>query len=789
LNGEGYSVRYVGSQTSGNLPDPQNEGHPGYTIDQIAALTNASLATYQPNVVLLMAGTNDMNQNYQVSTAPARLGALIDQIVAAAPNATVLVGSLPPAAGSGTEANIVAFNAQIPSIVEARTDAGKRVQFVDMSSLTTADLSDGLHPNDSGYLKMANAWNGSLYDVSLINLIQAAPPCSSTTGGCNGTGGHTPGPLGPAPGAAAQTPLNKIATGVGAPKGSKVLFADMNGDGRLDYVVVDATTGALTVWLNGGQNGSSWIWLPQGQIATGIGSPGSTVQLADLTGDGKADYIVVDPASGALNVYINGGANPAAPNGWIWYPKGTIATGVAPGAKIQFGDINGDGLADYLIVDPNSGAVQAYLNGGPNGSASGGWLWYPQGTIATGVGAPAGSQVVFADINNDGYADYLSISSVNGSISAWLNRGGTPSSWGWVPLGQLSPGAGAPTSKLQIFEADINGDGRADLLALHVTTGAVHAWLDNGLDTSPVSNWVYEGSILSGVGSGFLPVFADLNGDGLTDYALVNPSSNAISPAYINTGAGGGGASGVISQTGSWVWVNKSTIASGVGGGTNFIQLADINGDGLADYLIINPNSGAVQAYQNGGPNGSGGWIWYPKGTIATGVLPSPNTSNLYVQFADINGDGKADYLVVSQSTGSVSAYLNQGQQSGGGWGWNPIGQIASGVGANPTTTTVEFADIDADGRADYLVVNKTNGVVQAYLNGGPNGSGGWIWYPKGQIFGGLGSISGQVEFGDINGDGRDDYLFVDNSGNITAREMNGGDTNIPAARNLAIPH
>jgi lysophospholipase L1-like esterase len=780
LSAEGYSVRYVGSQSSGNLPNPQNEGHPGYRIDQIAALTNAALATYNPNVVLLLAGTNDMNQGYQVSTAPDRLGALIDQIVAAAPGAVVLVASLPPSAYPATETNIVAFNAQIPGVVQARRNAGAKVQFVDMGGLTAADLSDLLHPNDSGYQKMANAWNSAVIDVSLLDMIQAA-------GAGAGGQGHTPGPVGGAPTAAAQTFLGEIATGVGAPKGSKILLADLNGDGRTDYVVVDRTTGALTAWLNGGPNQASppsWLWWPQGVIASGV-APGATVQLADINGDGRVDYLVVDPVSGAVQAWLNGGPNPAGGD-WYWFPQGTIASGVAPGSTVQFADVNGDGLADYLVVDPTSGAVQVWLNGGPN-PAGGQYFWYPQGTVAAGVLAPPGSQVIFADINHDGYADYLSVSSVNGSIKAWLNLGGTSSNWGWLPLGQLSPGAGAPTSRLKIFAVDLNADGRADVLALNVATGSIQAWQDNGLDATAVSNWVFEGNTLTGVGlSGAAwNIFADLNGDGLADYAIVSPTTNAISPAYLNEGSLGAGASGVIQS--SWGWARLGTIASGVTGGA--IQLADVDGDGSADYLIIDNSTGAVQAYLNGGPNPSGGdWLWIPQGKIASGTPASSNPFLFYVQFADLNGDGKADYLIVSQADGSVQAYLNGGPDAfGGDWLWFPQGTIATGVGADPATTTLRFADINGDGRADYLVVNNITGAVQAWLNGGPNPSGGWIWYPQGQITAGLGSTpSGQIHnviFADINGDGRADYLLVQANGDMAAWLMNGGDTGIPAQR------
>ncbi len=104
-------------------------------------------------------GTNDLNESYQVSTATARLRSLVDQITAAAPDATVLVASLVVSTSGSEEQYRAAYNQAIPGIVGDAQAAGKHVAYVDMSSLTTADLADALHPNDAGYQKMADAFH------------------------------------------------------------------------------------------------------------------------------------------------------------------------------------------------------------------------------------------------------------------------------------------------------------------------------------------------------------------------------------------------------------------------------------------------------------------------------------------------------------------------------------------------------------------------------------------------------------------------------------------------------
>ncbi len=162
LTKQGDALDFVGSERNGVMFDPDNEGYYGDRIDQVASLIGPELALYQPNLITLHLGTNDLGQNYQVSTAPARLASMIDAITTADPNATVLVAQLICNSDPTVEARIVSFNSQIPAIVKARADVGKHVTMVSMSALTLADLKDGLHPNDDGYQKMADTWDAAI---------------------------------------------------------------------------------------------------------------------------------------------------------------------------------------------------------------------------------------------------------------------------------------------------------------------------------------------------------------------------------------------------------------------------------------------------------------------------------------------------------------------------------------------------------------------------------------------------------------------------------------------------
>ncbi|MFC8225190.1 ricin-type beta-trefoil lectin domain protein [Streptomyces sp. NPDC057287] len=173
LAARGYALDFVGTSRAGSMADPDNEGHSGWRIDQIDSIANASLSRYRPNVVTLMIGTNDLGQNYQVPTAPDRLNSLIDRVVAAAPDATVLVAPLIVSTNSTIEANRAWFNQQITGIVQAKQAAGKHVRQVGTGTLTAGDLADGLHPNDAGYRKMATAFNGGIQAADAAGWISA----------------------------------------------------------------------------------------------------------------------------------------------------------------------------------------------------------------------------------------------------------------------------------------------------------------------------------------------------------------------------------------------------------------------------------------------------------------------------------------------------------------------------------------------------------------------------------------------------------------------------------------
>lgn len=160
----GYTIDFVGSQTNGpaTLPDRNHQGHSGWRIDQIDANITTWLQNTPADTILLHIGTNDM---MNASGAPARLSALLDKITTSAPEAHVFVATLVPL--SFNDAAVRGFNAAIPAIVQSKVDAGRNVHLVEemYGALTMGDLADGVHPNATGYSKMATVWYDALLSV------------------------------------------------------------------------------------------------------------------------------------------------------------------------------------------------------------------------------------------------------------------------------------------------------------------------------------------------------------------------------------------------------------------------------------------------------------------------------------------------------------------------------------------------------------------------------------------------------------------------------------------------
>ena len=169
LTNDGYSFEFVGSRPSGDIPSPNNEGHPGWTIQQLkrGIDTLRWLETARPDLILLHIGTNDLRPSInQGASAPDHLSALLDDVLERLPQVRVIVAQIIPFA-KGPDDGHRSYNAAIPNIVASK---GPHVSRVDMQNVLSppSDYSDGFHPKAGGYDKMARAWERAIRQVESV---------------------------------------------------------------------------------------------------------------------------------------------------------------------------------------------------------------------------------------------------------------------------------------------------------------------------------------------------------------------------------------------------------------------------------------------------------------------------------------------------------------------------------------------------------------------------------------------------------------------------------------------
>ncbi len=156
-----WSIRFVGSLQ--DEADEQklwsHEGHYGWRIDELCSYIKPHVSYYQPDVILLHIGTNDILHGCSVTTAIARLKQLLDCIYEETPSVHVFVAKITPLGFQALNSKLCMYNQLIPHIVQNKIDEGRAIQSVDIySAVSTSMIHDKIHVDNSGYLAIAHCW-------------------------------------------------------------------------------------------------------------------------------------------------------------------------------------------------------------------------------------------------------------------------------------------------------------------------------------------------------------------------------------------------------------------------------------------------------------------------------------------------------------------------------------------------------------------------------------------------------------------------------------------------------
>lgn len=181
---QGVKVNMVGTLKNGNMVDGHHEGHSGKLLSDIHGYWQVPMKA-RPNVVLIHAGTNNMDLGIDLDIAGGIMADIVDGIFKVASDVTILLAPVIWANDAKMQANTDKFNSKIRSLIAARRKAGKKILEVPID-IKKADLSDLKHPNDDGYEKMANAWLKAILEADKKGWLKA--PVKMSESDAPGTG-------------------------------------------------------------------------------------------------------------------------------------------------------------------------------------------------------------------------------------------------------------------------------------------------------------------------------------------------------------------------------------------------------------------------------------------------------------------------------------------------------------------------------------------------------------------------------------------------------------------------
>jgi lysophospholipase L1-like esterase len=193
LQDGGYHVTFVGVRTdyAAKLTSPNHEGWPGYTIRSIApgppgqllgTITERALSAYNPDLILLMAGTNDLLHNYDENEIVHSMDLLLGQIFSLRPHVRVVLGGVVDSPRV-PECEIARFDTgrsscseeiypSLPSLAKSFAERGYAVVYAaGMDQAVPRDAEhfpDGIHPSGAdGYAAVAGVWYKAIRAITI----------------------------------------------------------------------------------------------------------------------------------------------------------------------------------------------------------------------------------------------------------------------------------------------------------------------------------------------------------------------------------------------------------------------------------------------------------------------------------------------------------------------------------------------------------------------------------------------------------------------------------------------
>ena len=268
-----------------------------------------------------------------------------------------------------------------------------------------------------------------------------------------------------------------------------------------------------------------------------------------------------------------------------------------------------------------------------------------------------------------------------------------------------------------IVSADINNDGKPDLMYLKVSNNSVYVSLNDGrgnFDT-PV-----------GYSVGYEPykvIAADVNNDHFPDLVTANNDNSNVTVLINNQDS-----------------TFQSAVSYSVASGPTDMVAFDVNGDGFVDIVTSNNLSSDITFLKNN-----------QDGTFSSGGNFTTGRFVQNLETLDFDGDGFYDIIV-----GSYSSYGIVFLKNNNGKSFSVFNTLNLALGPK----FLKSADLNGDGYPDFVTLNYNTNTLSIYKN--TDGEGNF----ENVVDYNVGSYSVNIEIADYNGDQKPDIIVSGNGGN-----------------------
>jgi hypothetical protein len=485
------------------------------------------------------------------------------------------------------------------------------------------------------------------------------------------------------------------------------VLTDVNGDGKLDILLVDSENPGIVTYLLGNGDGTFQAGVP---MATLAGVAPNNLFFADFNGDGKVDF-AGQSNGGQLSVYLAASGAFAAPVAL------TTSDGNYNECNNVTGDLTGDGKPEIVSLNCSYNTLTVYVNNG-DGSFQAGVYYQNAGDEEIDPYAAA-----IADFNGDGKNDVIVTGDESGQVTAFLGNGD-----GTITPLTVGFGIGGFAWENPLV-ADFNGDGILDIIESNDTF--TFSYLEgNGDGTFDSALSYYAATRGESYNSTYAIASGDFNGDGIPDVVLGQDDGDGSRPGVLVMLSNADGSL----QPGVSVGTSSSTLA--------YVVVGDFNGDQKLDIAATDYLNGNIQVFM-----GNGDGTFTAGQTFATDTVSNPWPENLVL--GDFNHDGKLDIAVANVESSTVAVLLGNGD----------------GTFSVPTSYSIEngvyglaAADVNGDGYLDLATTTDGSGNNVALLLGNNDNSG--TFQSETDLATGAGQAE-SIAFGDLNGDGKVDMAVT----------------------------